>query len=209
VKEITAHAPRVTIGYGAGLFDNDGSLDSTYRNAIAHALPSGVAPPEEWWRELAAVLADYYIVQERDAARPPELIREAMRNIGDLIDSLGKELRTIRHLPLSSETGDAIIPLLAALAAAKAPVERDAKRFGKMVAADRGHDPHRTILYGAVINLWDQGLGRGLRCSRGGPLARFFRAVVGPVLGEKMPGDSRIGGIVSEHKKRTYSDSPK
>lgn len=207
---LTARAPRVVIRYGAALVDvNSGELASTYRDAVVRALPVGVEPSEQWWRELASAIADYFTVQERDAERPPKLIREVMQNIVALIDPLGKELSTIRRLPLSMEWGDAASQLLTALAVTKNLAVREAERYNNMIAATRGHDPHQLLLYAAVIDLWSRGLDQRLHYSRGGPLGRFFKAVVGPALGEKMPGDSRIGAIVEDIRERTFSNSRK
>ena len=134
-----------------------------------------------------------------------------MQKIGALIDPLGKELRAIRRLPLSLAWGDAMSQLLTALALVKQLAEHNAKRYDRMVAATRGHDPHQLLLYAAVINLWDQ-LNKPVRFSRPkkakatkktlpkGPMIRFFTAVVGPVLGRKMPGAHGIAAIIDRHR---------
>jgi hypothetical protein len=186
---------------------NTGELSSAYRDAVAAALPDDVEPSEQWWRELASALVDYFAVQEYDTERPPKRVRESMQKIGALIDPLGNELRSIRRLPLSLEWGDVMSQLLTALAVTKDLAARDVKRYSRMIAATRGHDPHQLLLYAAVINLWDQ-LNKPVRFSRPkkakaipkGPMIRFFAAVVGPVLGRKMPGAHGIAAIIDRHR---------
>jgi hypothetical protein len=188
---------------------NTGELTSAYRDAVARALPVGVEPSEQWWRELSSVMVDYFALQEYEAERPPKRILKAMRSILALIDPLGKELRAIRRLPLSLEWGDASSQLLAALAVTRVLAARDVERYSRMISATRGYDPHQLLLYTAVIDLWDE-LDKPVRYSRAketkeklpkGPLIRFFAAVVGPVLGGKMPGAHGIAAIIDRHRK--------
>jgi hypothetical protein len=183
---------------------NTGELSGAYRESVAAALPDDVKPSEQWWRELASALVDYFVVvQEYAAERPPKRVRESMQKIGALIDPLGEELRANRRLPLSLAWSDATSELLTALAVVRELAAREAKRYDRMIAATSGrNDPHQKLLYDAVLDLWDRGLNQGLHYSKGGPLVRFFKAVVDPVLGKRTPGASRIGGIVREYKRR-------
>lgn len=210
---LTTRAPLVTIGYGAALLDtNTGKLTSAYRAAVAATLPDDAKPAEEWWLGLSSALADYFIVQEYDTERPPKLVRKAMQSISKKIDPLGEELRAIRRLPMSMAWGDASSQLLTALAVVRDLAAREVGRYDRMIAANRGYDPHQELLYSAVINLWDR-LNKPVRFSRPkktkvteeqlprGPLIRFFAAVVGPVLGQKMPGAHGIAEIIKRHRK--------
>jgi hypothetical protein len=186
---------------------NTGELTSAYRDAVAAALPDDVKPSEQWWRELSSALLDYFVVQEYAAERPPMRVRKSMQSIGAMIDPLGEELRAIRRLPLSLAWGDAAAQLLTALAVVKQLAARDVERYGRMIAATRGHDPHQQLLYDAVITLWDQ-LNKPVRFSRPkkakaipqGPMITFFKAVLKPVLGQKMPGAHGIAAIIKRHR---------
>jgi len=190
---------------------NTGELTSAYRDAVAAALPDDVKPSKQWCSKLSSALVDYFVVQEYEAERPPKRVRESMQKIGALIDPLGEELRAIRRLPMSMQWGDATSELLTALAVVRELAARDVERYGRMIAATRGHDPHQQLLYDAVIDLWDQ-LNKPVRFSRPkkakatkktlpkGPMIRFFTAVVGPVLGRKMPGAHGIAAIIDRHR---------
>jgi hypothetical protein len=193
---------------------NAGELATAHKTAVAQALPLGVEPPEEWWRELASVVVDYLVLQEYETERPPKHILEAMQSIGELIDPLGEELRALRRLPLSLEWGDASSRLLAALGPVKELAELHVKRYRRMIAAFRGrNNPHRQFLYGVVLDLWYRGLGQELSYSRtkgtpSGPLIRFFAAVVGPILGDKAPSAHGIAKII-DRAQHTLSNSKK
>lgn len=184
----------------AVLYDlNTAELAADYRRAVAEAIPDGTIVPATFWSDLADAVVDYF-VQTDDDERPRKFILESMRDIGKSIDRLGEELGLVRYLQL--EPLDALIDLLSALGRAKVEVELHAGRYGRMIAAYRGHNPHRQELYSAVLQLWCHTLGQGLRCSLDGPLIKFFLACVGPVLGGDTPGPSAIIKIVDREKRR-------
>jgi hypothetical protein len=182
------------------LYDlNTAELAAEYKRAVAAAIPDGTIVPAAFWTDLANAVADYVIQTDEDE-RPRKFILESMREIGKLIDQLGEELRLIRQVQL--EPLDASIHLLSALGPARVEVELHAGRYGRMIAAHRGHNPHQQELYSAVIQLWAYTLGKRFRCAKNGPLVRFFLACVGPVLGDDAPKASGVPDIVGREKKR-------
>jgi len=193
---------------------NTGQLTAGYMRDVARAFPVGIEPSEEFWRELAAVIVDYEVVQEYGAERPPKRILEAMQSIGALIDPLGEELRAIRRLPLSLEWSDASSRLLAALGPVKELAELHVKRYRRMIAAFRGrNNPDRQFLYDAVLDLWCGRLGQELSKSQTkgqptGPLIRFIMAIINPVLGEEALTAHGVARII-ERAQHTLSSSKK
>ena len=186
-----------------------GELTAAYRRAVADAIPDGVVIPAEFWEKLSYAVVDYFVRTLVDEdLRPRKFILESMREISRLIDKLAGELRLIRQVPL--DPLDASSRLFWALGPAKAEVDRHLDRYGRMIAASRGHNPHQQQLYSTILQLWCHDLGQGLRYSKKGPLVRFFITCVGPILGDSTPTGG-IGDIVDREKRRylgrTHTDS--
>ncbi len=60
--------------------------------------------------------------------------------------------------------------------------------------------PERNELYSGVLEVWADYLGRPLRYSKGGPVERFFRAALLPVLGDETPKGARVRDIIDAKK---------
>jgi hypothetical protein len=60
----------------------------------------------------------------------------------------------------------------------------------------------RDVLYREVLAVWTDDLWQGLSCSPTGPLVRFFRAALLPVLGEETPKGASIRDIVKNERAR-------
>jgi hypothetical protein len=72
-----------------------------------------------------------------------------------------------------------------------------------------GHnDAHRDLLQGRALALWTGTLGGKLEFSRDdnnsavGPLIRYLRAVLRPILGEETPGPAGLAAIVVKERER-------
>ena len=178
---------------------NTRELAAEYRRAVAEAIPDGTVVPAAFWTTLADAVTDYFIWQEYEAERPSKDLREKMQGIGKLIRLLGEELRSLKQVPLSLDNTS---KLLSAMGPARSEIELHVARYSRMIAAFRGHNPHRLQLYSAVLQLWCHELGQGLGYAKKGPLVRFFVACVGPILGDDTPSASGIAKVVEREKLR-------
>ena len=190
----------------ATIFDaNTRQFEPSYKAAVAAALPPD--PPDEFWRELLAVVEGFFTLTDKDRRRPPKLELKRWQNIARLADELGKELRMVRR----QTPWNAIDPMranrtLAALWPIKDLAEARVAANQMLHTASRGRDRHREFLYGAVIDLWWRGLGQELRYSQSGgkpagPLIRFVVACTNPVLGADALKLRGVADIVDRRKK--------
>lgn len=79
--------------------------------------------------------------------------------------------------------------------------------YGRRAAEFSGQqNPDRERLYGEVLHVWDHYIRRDLAVSRengnhaSGPLVRFLRAVLLPIMGDETPKPNTIPGIVEREK---------
>lgn len=192
------------------VLDTNKGLTDQYRQTIMAALPRGVEPSEEFWRDLETAVAGFLLLQERRTRRPPKLELKRWQKIDRLVSELGSELRTVkRQTPWS-----AIDPLwpnrsLSALWPIKLRAELGVLCYQSLTGAFRGSsNPHRAYLYGVVCDLWHQHLGQKLKFWRTGEgvprgaLIDFFVACVGPVLGDATPTVHGFGTIIDRERRR-------
>jgi hypothetical protein len=190
------------------VFDDDArELTAGYKAAVTAALPDNIiCPTAAFWRELSAVVEDFLVLSKKP---PPKCELEHWRRITAMMDELTGELRKVRR---SLWWGDRAARALSALWLVQKDLI-DVHIAGYEALADpklwRGRaNPRRQFLYGAVLNLWHLGLGLELQYSRsekgtpGGPLIRFFAAVVAPMLGEQAPTVHGIAKIIDREKAR-------
>ena len=171
---------------------NTHEIAADYQRDVAAALPPGVNPSEEFWRELAAAVAGYLTLSRNRKRRPPKHELERWRKITALINELGKELRDTRLAKL----GETALQPIRDLA------EAHVAGYQSINAGFHGRDPHRQFLYGAVLDLWCRHLGQKLGYTKDGPPVRFFTACVSPILGDDTPTTHGIATIVNREKAR-------
>jgi hypothetical protein len=187
----------------------DGLTDQ-YRQTVAAALPRGVEPPEEFWRDLETAVACFLSLQENRTRRPAKRELKRWRNIDRLVSELSSELRAIRQqTPWNATDPLWANRVLSALWEAKVRAEAGMIAHETIGGAFRGRtNPHLAYLYGAVCDLWRYHLGQRLAYSRTkngeprGPLIRFFAACVGPVLGDAAPTANGVGSIIDRERRR-------
>ena len=189
---------------------DDNGLTDQYRRGVLAALPRGVKPPEQFWRDLEMAVAAFIAFQQHRRKRPPKRELERWQNIDRLVSELGDELRSIRR-QMPGNAHDPLWPnkALTALWPVKLKAEAGVIAYTTIGRAFRGSkNPHRDFLYGAVCDLWRWHLGQRLAYSRAdkgiprGPLIRFFTACVGPVLGDAALGAYGIGSAIDREKRR-------
>jgi hypothetical protein len=160
-------------------------LSANFRAAVAAALPRGAEPSDDFWHELAAVVAAYVISQRNRTNRGPTVGEiERFKRIVKLATTPGKQ-----HAEL------ALIRILAEKQlAAHQEVREDFRRKQNM---------HNEALYFGILSLWNRELKRELGISRPrGPLVRFFNPCVVPPLGKPYT-PSGVASIASRYKARS------
>ena len=194
----------------APVLDPNGVLTDQYRNAVAAALPAGVSPPDEFWRDLAGAIGTFLSLQQHRTDRPAKLELKRWQNIDRLVSELADELCTIRRTRWSDSDFDQGAPEVALAALWRIKRMAEAGTLGhRMIGASfrARNNPYRQILYGNVLDLWRRRLGQGLGFSRSdqgphGPLIRFLCACIGPVLGDDTPTASGFASIIDRERKK-------
>ena len=171
------------------VLDGGRQLVETYREAVAAAIPAGAEVSELFWCELQARISLFLQMHDRRLRVP--LSRRRWERIDQLTQELAAEMRILRRTtpwayydPLWPNRALKGLWEIAAKCEAYLAYHRV-----KAEAFSRGYDPHQ-YLYQSVPDLWSS-LGQWVGYStdvdtgrRGGPLVRFFRACVEPLLGE-------------------------
>jgi hypothetical protein len=173
------------------VLDLDGHLIEAYREAVAAAIPADVKVSEPFWEALRIRIGLFLQIHDRRLRAP--LSRRRWERISRLVEELGTEMRIERRATPWAYY-DPLWPNRALAGLWEIKTKADAYMGYFQIAAEafsRGHDPHREYLYQSVLDLWWANLGQWIGYStaadtyhRGGPLVRFFRACVEPLLGE-------------------------
>lgn len=147
-----------------------GGLTQQYRESVAAALPRGVDPPAEFWRDLEAAVTAFAVWQERRKKRPAKAELTRWRRIDALASKLGAELRKVRR---STGWGDSdqLWPKRALVALWDVMHHAEAYIVGAemILTAFRGRkNPDREFLYRAICDLWRLRLGQKLTYWRTG-----------------------------------------
>ena len=171
----------------AKVFDPGGALAETYQEAVAAAIPTSVEIPETFWDELRIRIDLFLQLHERRLCAPRS--RQYWERLAWHVKEVASALR---HLRRTTPWDRAFTPWpsrgLAGLRGVE--VQCDARLSYYRIKAEafrRGRDPHREYLYQSVLDLWaglGQRIGYSSGAGRGGPLPRFFRACLEPLLGE-------------------------
>ena len=196
----------------AAVLDDDG-LTEQYKRAVTDALPAGVTPPDEFWRDLESAIGAFLALQQHRTDQPAKLQLKRWQNIERLVDNLAKELRTIRspHRGGGDFGFDQLAPdrALAALWPIKRKAEAGMLGYQMINTEFRGrNNPYRQVLYGNVLDLWRRHLGQELGISRSeqgiprGPLINFLGACIGPVLGAATPTASGFASIIYREQRK-------
>jgi len=179
------------------VLDPGGALAETYQKAVAAAIPASVEISETFWDELRIRIDLFLQLHERRLRTP--LSRQYWERLAWLVEELASALRHLRRTtPWDHANSPWPSRALAGLWEVK--VQCDARLDYYRIKAEafrRGRDPHREYLYQSVLDLWGglgQRIGYSSGGSRGGPLPRFFRACLEPLLGD-LP-DETIRSII-------------
>jgi hypothetical protein len=177
-------------------FDCRSGFDAEACAAIESTLPEGaegdvVLPQLEW-----AALA--YVTQRRDLKQQRKRLERRLK----LIDELATDLRPERRHPTVSDDGGAPRRALEALGEIRGQTISALTVYNEQVLARaRRADPAREELYGEILRVWVEAGGQ-LRLSTsetGGPLARYFKAVMKAIVG-KEPSRDGVRTIVGRRK---------
>ena len=194
----------------AKVLDPGGALAETYREAVAAAIPVGVKVPETFWDELRTRIGLFLQLHERRLDAP--LSRRRWEHLARRVEELAGALR---HLRRTTPWDRAFTPwpscALAGLRGVKIQCDAGLAYYRiKAEAFSRGRDPHREYLYQSVLDLWaglGQWIGYSSGTSRSGPLLRFFRVCLEPLLGE-LP-DETIRSIIRRRLGNRVKRPPK
>jgi hypothetical protein len=188
------------------------SLSEDHRKAVTAAIPSDVVVPPKFWPDLEAAIDVFCALKDHRTKRPPPSERKRWSRIEKLVDKLAGELRVIKR----RTTYETLWPnqALLALWEIKRIAEAGCVATEMLSVPFKGRrDPHRAHLFAAVLDLWVLQLGRTLSYSRsqngqpGGPLIRFFKACLDPVLdGDKPPTAHTIASIIDRERRRRSRD---
>jgi hypothetical protein len=182
-----ARATRLAPIDAAKVFDPGGALVETYQEAVAAAIPASVEIPETFWDELRTRFGLFLQIHERRLRASPS--RQRWERIAPLVEELASEMRSFRRTTPWSYY-DPLWPNRALAGLWEIKVKCDAHLAYYRIVAEafsRGRDPHREYLYQSVLDLWGglrRQIGYSSGASRSGPLLRFFRACLEPLLGE-------------------------
>jgi hypothetical protein len=181
----------------AKVFDPGGALAATYQEAVAAAIPASAKIPEMFWVELHARITLFLQLHEKRLHAPRS--RQYWERLAWQVEDLASALRRLRRTTLWDR---AITPwpsqALAGLRGVK--IQCDVRLSYYQTKAEtfpRGRDVHREYLYRSVFDLWED-LGQQIRYSSGGPLPRFFRACLEPLVGE-LP-DETIRSVIRHQR---------
>jgi hypothetical protein len=155
-------------------------LADDYKRAIREAIPPGIEPLDEFWRELTDIVSKFFIMQKcRAVQRPPAAEIKRWEKIARLATTEGHQKTT--------ET--AVKDLVEAQLAALRTIQGD---------FSRKKNPNNEALYFWILeDLWCRGLGQELAVSSvkkemPGPLIRFFAACVNPLLTKPLTANAIV-----------------
>jgi hypothetical protein len=163
-KPKSPHAINLPTVYDA----NTHRLTEDYKRAVKEALPTGVNPPNNFWRDLTMMVIAYLASeQNRASRRPPAGEIKRWEKIAKAAAMEGRP-----H---------------AALAVVKRIAESQLAAYQALPDFSRKKNPYREGLYIMIFDLWCRGLGQNLGVSGEGnpvpgPLLKFFGACVNPLL---------------------------
>lgn len=179
-------------------------ITEEHRRIIAAAIPPGIDAPERFWRDLETAITSFNSLQELRTEEPPVREQKRWARIEKLVDALDQELQ-----PFKQKVPGGLFQALWELR-----VYAKGRRTGyKMLTSGfKGRrNLYRESLYADVCDLWTIRLGQKLRYSMSqnrvpsGPLIRFFRACVKPILGADAPTAHTMASIITAERKRRYS----
>jgi hypothetical protein len=180
-------------------------LTAEHRARIEAALPSGKVMSPEAWAELEEIVVGYRIFETRRATFPIKAERARWKRLGDAVEMAAAELRRLRRETLWTDR-DPMWPnrALEALWEVHRKVETRARWHETWSAFGGRRNPNREFLWWGIMRVWTDRLGGELRLSTStdgvpsGPLVRFFRAVVEPILGHELRG--HVANIIKRER---------
>jgi hypothetical protein len=184
------------------------ALSDQHRAAIVATLPSGETMAPEAWVALEEIIVGYRSFETRRTTYPIVEERKRWERLGKAVDAAIAELCQLRQT--ETWTNQA----LAALREVHNKVESRAAFHDIWSAFGRRQNPHREFLFWGVMRVWTDHLGGELRYSMSdgiphGPLVRFMRACIEPVLGDATPTVGIADIIERERTARDWVEAEK
>jgi hypothetical protein len=158
------------------------ALSDEHRAAIEAT--TTMAP--EAWVALEEIIVGYRIFENRHMTYPIVEERKRWGRLDKAVSTAAAELLQLRQSDAWTTRA------LAALLEVHGKVEARAAFHDIWSAFGRRQNPHREFLFWGVMRVWTDHLGGELRYSMSdgiphGPLVRFMRACIEPVLGDATP----------------------
>jgi hypothetical protein len=187
------------------------SLREEHRKAVTAEIPAGVEVPPDFWRDLEAAIETYSAMNEQRAGRLPASELKRYQRIESLAHNLGHEIgmakRRVRWTSSDPHWPDRA---LTALREIKRKAEAALIAHEMISAGFKGRrNQHRANFYADILDLWVFHLGQEIKYSTasktnlpGGPLIRFIKACVDPVLGNGKPTPHTVADIIDREKNR-------
>jgi hypothetical protein len=197
-------------------------LSEAHRQAIADTLVDREVDPEQVYLQLECISEGYQILErDRGLNRSNRArLQHEEEQVSQLITrsegyrvNLHAHLNDFQRHPITGhdEIQPELCRLIREVESELASLEIMRRRIQVAinnldVAADRFHgksNPYRKHLYIGVLRIWTDIVGGELAYSRSpkgglpyGPLIRFFRACLLPILNDKTPGASGLANII-------------
>jgi hypothetical protein len=177
-------------------------LSDEHRASIEAALPPDVIMSPEAWDDLVEIINSYRSFEHHRTTYPKE--RKRWKRLDDAVEQAAVELRRLRcETPWSDLANRA----LTALWDIHCKVEEERAAFCTIWDAfNRRKNPYRQVfLYGGIMRVWTDRLGGELRYSNKpgkppyGPLVRFLKACLEPLLGDQTP-NAGIADIIERER---------
>jgi hypothetical protein len=198
-----------------------GGLTDEHRARIEAALPPDKTMSPEAWADLTEIVVGHHLFEQRRTTYPIKKERARWKRLGHaLTKGFAAELRQFREAERRQVRDKVPNPMranraLVALWEIHCQVEARAAFHAIWSAFSGSKNPYREFLYWGIMRVWTDRLGGELRYSLSpegllsGPLVRFLKACLEPVLGDKTPGAGIADIIDRERAARAWVEAEK
>jgi hypothetical protein len=186
-------------------------LSDEHRASIEAALLPDKTMTPEAWAELTETVDGYYFFEHRRTTYPIKEERARWKRLSDALDKgFTAELCQFQEAERRQVQDGVPNPMranraLVALWEIRCQVKWRTDFHTSWSFFSGSKDPHREFLYGGIMRIWTDRLGGELRNSTSseglptGPLVRFLKACLRPVLGDETP-DIGIADIIDRER---------